>query len=324
MKFFKLDEDYNAKSDGKHPCIKVIGVGGCGKNSLNRLMEANLANIEFIAANTDKNSLSIANAPVKILMGKEFMTGHGTGGRPGLGKKAAGNARHEIIEALEGAEMVLLTATLGGGTGSGAAPVIASLAHEMGALVVAFVTRPFRFEGHKRARRARESVKKLKKFVDVLFEFNNETLLEQMPENLSMIEAFASIDRYFCEAMQCFVNLLQPNLISISGEGLRNIIDGYCEGCIAIGHGAGENMTTEAVNMALADHAFKIDRSRAENVLVNLTTGPEASMAVVANVCEMVAKSAGDQTGLLYSHSVSKSMVGRLKLTLVFLRPRSR
>jgi len=300
--------------------IKLIGVGGGGKNSINRLMKANLDSLDFIAANTDASSLSRSDPKVKILMGKDFLKGLGTGGRPGLGKKAAKAERDAITDALDGAEMVLITAGLGGGTGSGAAPVIAAIAHEMGALVVAFVTRPFRFEGKKRARKARESIKELKKYVDVLFDFHNEVLCRQEAE-VTLEKAFEAVDHYFAEAIRCFVKILESNLITVD---LKEVITGFCEGSIAIGHGKGPEMVSEAWDMALKDDAFKSDYADADQVILNITAGPEFSMSGVFEACEKVQKVSRNPAGIIYTHSVSPEIAGRIRISVVFLRPRSR
>lgn len=307
------------------PSIKVVGVGGGGKNSINRLMQSNLANLDFIAANTDAKSLKESKACIKILLGAEMpgLMGFGSGGRPGLARKAANLAKTEIAEALEGAEMVLITATLGGGTGSGAAPVIASIAHEMGALVVAFVTRPFRFEGPRRARKARESVKNLKKYVDILFDFKNDVTAELPPET-SMLEAFASIDSYFGEAIQCFIELLRPGLIDIGVLDLLDLAGGFCEGSIAVGRGSGEKMAGEAVETALADRTFKVNRSRVSVALMNVTSGPEMKTCDLSRLVSPVQAALGRESSLMYSHQVMNDMIGRIKATLVFLCPRSR
>jgi len=314
------DEDADVKSIATRKPFKLVGVGGGGKNSLNRLMKANLDNLDYIAANTDASSLSRSDARVKILMGQDFLKGLGTGGRPGLGKKAAQTARDEIISALDGAEMVLISATLGGGTGSGAAPLIAGIAHEMGALVVAFVTRPFRFEGTRKARKARESIKELRKHADILFDFRNEVLLKQAGD-IAMETAFAAVDNYFAEVIRCFVNMLTSNLISID---LHDIITGFCEGSIAIGHGKGPGMVSAAVEMALKDKAFKTDPGKTDQVIINITSGPELKTGAVSQACELIQKEVFHEAGIIYTHMVSPEMTGQIRLSVVFLRPRSR
>lgn len=307
------------------PSIKVVGVGGGGKNSLNRLLQSNLANLDFIAVNTDARSLNESKGGIKILLGKDMagLSGFGSASRPGLAKKAALSAKDEIAAALEGAEMVLITATLGGGTGSGASPVIASIAHEMGALVVAFVTRPFRFEGSRRARKARESVKNLKKYVDILFEFKNDALLK-MPEETLMEAAFSLIDGYIAEAVHCFIELLRPGLVNIDVQELADIAGGLCEGGIAIGRGAGDNRIDDAIEAIVADKTFKFDKSSSEMVFMNVTAGPELANSDLSRLTTSLHKVLGIEGSMKLSIQIQNEMAGKIKVTLVFLRPRSR
>ncbi|HNX77694.1 MAG TPA: cell division protein FtsZ [Candidatus Rifleibacterium sp.] len=299
-----------------------FGVGGGGCNCLNHLMEANLKNVEFIAANTDSLSLARSNSPVKILLGAELLQGSCAAGQVPLGRQAALDNAGEIAAIVENAEMVMISATLGGGTGSGAAPVIASLAHEKGALVAAFVARPFIFEGETRAGNAAASLLELKKYVDVLFEFKNDGILEN--ESITMLEAFAELDRRILEGARCFIEMMTPGLVSIDQQDLRYMIDGFCEGYIAIGHGSGENMAAEAVESMLADGTEKFAGEPMNGMVINFSSGPEFSGGRLLECVEQVNKVFGTDMPVHMTTRVSDEMAGRLKLSIVCLRPRSR
>lgn len=324
MKFPGLNVGLKATAVEKQRSVKVFGVGNSGLNFMRRLMEANLNNVEYIAASNDEQRLNNAEAVGKILIGAKALNGLGNRGQPAMGKEAA-MVDHKIITgALGNAEMVVITTTLGDDTGSGVAPVIAALANEMGALVVAFVTTPFSLEGQKRAENALESIIKLKDYVDVLFEFKNDTLLRQFSEDIGVNEAIAMVDRYFSDAICCFLNLFQGNVIRVTVGDFPTLIDGYYEGSISIGHGSGDNMAVEVVNMALSDHAFKIDRSKSDNVLINLTTGSEATINTVSEVCSLIQQNVNNTFFVQYSHTLCSDMNDQIKLTIVFLCPCSR
>lgn len=308
----------------ENPKTVFFGVGGGGCRCLNHLLAANLKNVEFIAANTDAQDLGLNSSPVKIQLGRELLNGNGAGGSASLGRKAALENAGEIAAIVENAEMVMISATLGGGTGSGAAPFIASLAHENGAMVVAFVSRPFRFEGKKRARVAADALRELKKYVDVLFEFRLDRLVNENEPEITVLEAFASLDQRICEAASCFLEMLSPGLISFDQQCLADMVDGFCDGYIAIGSGSGENMAAEAVASALADGTEKLAGEPLKGIIANFTCGPEFSPFQFHKFGLLVAKEFGDCEPWHFTVKIVDEMVGRLKLSLVFLRPRSR
>ncbi|MFA5596230.1 MAG: cell division protein FtsZ [Pusillimonas sp.] len=324
IKFSGLNVGLKATAVEKQRSVKVFGIGDGGLNYMRRLMEANLNNVEFIAASSDEQRLNHAEAGVKILIGEETLKGLGSQGQPAMGKEAAMVERKIITGALANAEMVVITTALGDDTGSGAAPVIAAIAHEMGVLVVAFVTTPFSSEGQKRAENALESIVKLKDYVDVLFEFKNDTLLSQSSQGIGMNEAIAMVDRYFSDAICCFLNLFQGNVVRVAVGDFPTLIDGYYDGSISIGHGSGDNMAVEAVNMALPDRVFKIDRSKSDNILINLTTGPAATINTVSEVCSLIQQNVNNTFFVQYSHTLCSDMNDQIKLTIVFLCPCSR
>jgi cell division protein FtsZ len=299
-----------------------FGIGGGGGLCLNHLLAANLQNVEFIAANTDAEALGLTDSPVKIQLGSELLHGLGTKGSVELGRKAALDNAGEIAAIVENAEMVMISAALGGGTGSGAAPVIASLAHEKGALVVAFVTRPFNFEGETRARNAAASLLELKKYVDVLFEFKLDRVLDN--ESITMLEVFNELDQRIFEGVRCFIEMMTPGLVSFDRGDLRDMIDGFCEGYIAIGHGSGENMVTEAVESMLADGTEKFAGEPMKGMIINFSIGPEFSGGSLLECVEQVNKVFGTDMPVHMTTKVSEEMAGRLKLSIVCLRPRSR
>ncbi|NCB40494.1 MAG: hypothetical protein EOM80_17170, partial [Erysipelotrichia bacterium] len=264
-----------------------FGIGGGGGRCLNNLLATNLQNVEFIAANTNAMGLGLNNSPVKIQLGSELLHGLGTNGSVALGRKAALENAGEIAAIVENAEMVIISATLGGGTASGATPVIASLAHEKGALVVAFVTRPFIFEGRTRARNAASSLRKLKKYVDVLFEFKLDRI--NASEN-TIQKAFAELDQRIFEGARCFMEMLTSGLVSFDRQDLQYMIDGFCEGYIAIGHGSGENMVTEAVESMLADGTEKFAGEPMKGMVINFSAGPEFATGCLLECVEQVNK----------------------------------
>ena len=233
--------------------IKVIGVGGAGGNAVNRMIEANIGGVEFIAANTDIQALRNSNASVKLQIGAKLTNGLGCGAVPEKGRQAALDDTKQIIEHLEGADMVFVTAGMGGGTGTGAAPVIASLATELGALTVGVVTKPFVFEGRKRLRHADEGLKELQKIVDTLITIPNERLLAAMGENALLEDSFRYADDVLCQAVQGISDIItMPGIVNVDFADVRTIMTGKGMALMGTGMAEGQNRAVEAAKRAIS------------------------------------------------------------------------
>jgi len=298
--------------------IKVIGVGGGGMNAVNRMIEANLSGVEFIAANTDAQALTSSNAKIKIQLGDKLTKGLGAGANFEIGKKAAEEDRDHIAEVLEGADMVFITAGMGGGTGTGAAPIVAEIAREVGALTVAVVTKPFTFEGRKRANAAEHGIKNLKDRVDAIIVIPNDKLLEISKENVTMLEAFGYADDILRQGVQGISDLIVvPGLINTDFADVKTIMSQAGSALMGIGTAAGENRAVTAAQMAISSPLLESSIQGAKGVLMNITAGPDLGIHEVNKACSIVQEVVDPDANIIYGHAVNDNMGDEIKITVI-------
>ncbi len=298
--------------------IKVIGVGGGGMNAVNRMIEADLSGVEFIAANTDAQALTNSNAKIKIQLGDKLTKGLGAGANFEIGKKAAEEDRDHIAEVLEGADMVFITAGMGGGTGTGAAPIVAEIAREVGALTVAVVTKPFTFEGRKRANAAEHGIKNLKDRVDAIIVIPNDKLLEISKENVTMLEAFGYADDILRQGVQGISDLIVvPGLINTDFADVKTIMSQAGSALMGIGTASGENRAVTAAQMAISSPLLESSIQGAKGVLMNITAGPDLGIHEVNKACSIVQEVVDPDANIIYGHAVNENMGDEIKITVI-------
>lgn len=259
--------------------IKVIGVGGGGGNAVNRMIQAELQGVHFLVVNTDVQSLNLSQAEHKIQIGSKLTKGLGAGADPEIGKKAAEESREELMQALAGADMVFVTAGMGGGTGTGGAPVVAEVAREIGALTVGVVTRPFTFEGRKRANQAEEGIQELRSKVDTLITIPNDRLLQVVDKSTSINEAFRIADDVLRQGVQGISDLIAvPGLINLDFADVKTIMSETGTALMGIGSAKGENRAVEAAKVAISSPLLETSVEGARGVLLNITGGPDLGL----------------------------------------------
>jgi cell division protein FtsZ len=299
--------------------IKVIGVGGGGCNAVSRMVSAGLGDVEFIVANTDQQALLHNPAPVKLQIGSQLTKGLGAGADPNIGREAALEDTDKILEALTGADLVFVTTGLGGGTGTGAAPVIASLANQMGALTIAVVTKPFRFEGRKRALQAEAGLRDLAQAVDSMITIPNERLLATVDRTTSMAKAFEAVDDVLRQAIQGISDLiLVPGLINLDFADVKTIMSrmglAIMGTGIATGEGRARIAATAAISSPLLEDA-NVDGAR--GVIINVTGGPDLTLSEVSEASEIVYNAAHEDANIIFGAVVDPAMEGQVKITVI-------
>jgi cell division protein FtsZ len=299
--------------------IKVIGVGGGGGNAVSRMVHAGFGGVEFIVANTDEQALAVNAAPIKVQIGRHLTKGLGAGADPTIGRAAALEDTEKIIEALTGADLVFVTTGLGGGTGTGAAPVIASLANQLGALTIAVVTKPFRFEGRKRALQAEAGVKELAGMVDTMIMIPNERLLATVARTTSMSEAFATADDVLRQAIQGISDLiLVPGLINLDFADVKTIMSRMGMAIMGTGVAQGENRATVAATAAISSPLLEdASMQGARGVIINVTGGPDLTLAEVSEASDIVYSAAHEDANIIFGAVVDPKMEGRVKITVI-------
>jgi cell division protein FtsZ len=309
-----LDEQRKAGA-----CIKVIGVGGGGGNAVNRMVGASLGDVEFIVANTDQQALLSNAAPVKLQIGSQLTKGLGAGADPDVGRAAALEDTEKILEALTGADLVFVTTGLGGGTGTGAAPVIASLANQLGALTVAVVTRPFRFEGRKRALQAEAGLAELADSVDSMITIPNERLLATVARSTSMSAAFETADDVLRQAIQGISDLiLVPGLINLDFADVKTIMSRMGLAIMGTGVASGENRARMAATAAVSSPLLEdANVEGARGVIINVTGGPDLTLAEVSEASEIVFEAAHEDANIIFGAVVDPAMEGQVKITVI-------
>ena len=308
--------------------IKVIGVGGGGSNAVNRMVTAGLESIDFIVANTDAQALAQATAPVRLQLGARLTKGLGAGADPNVGRQAALEDTEQLIGALDGADMVFVTAGMGGGTGTGAAPVIANLASELGALTVAVVTKPFRFEGKRRDLQATRGLEELQECVDTVITIPNERLLATIDRTTSLSDAFTRADDVLRQAIQGISDLIvMPGLINLDFADVTTIMSGMGLAIMGTGVGEGENRAVDAATRAVSSPLLEeasVEGARA--VIVNVTGGSDLSMLEVSEATSIIHEAAHEEANIIFGAVIDPSMQDRVKITVIatgFGQPRT-
>ena len=299
--------------------ITVVGVGGGGGNAVNRMVASGVGGVEFIVANTDAQALSNNNAPVRLQIGAKLTKGLGAGADPNIGRQAALEDTEQLIRGLDGADMVFVTTGLGGGTGTGAAPVIANLASELGALTVAVVTKPFKFEGKRRATQAARGLAELRESVDTVITIPNERLLATIDRNTSLTQAFTLADDVLRQAIQGISDLiLVPGLINLDFADVTTIMSGMGMAIMGTGYGEGESRAVEAANGAISSPLLE-DASveGARGVIINVTGGPDLSMLEVSEATSIIHEAAHEEANIIFGAVVDDTMAGRVKITVI-------
>jgi cell division protein FtsZ len=299
--------------------IKVVGVGGGGSNAVTRMVQAGLSGVEFIVANTDAQALRANPAPIKIQIGSKLTKGLGAGADPNVGRQAALEDTDLIIQAISGADMVFVTTGLGGGTGTGAAPVIASLATELGALTIAVVTRPFKFEGKKRQRSAEEGLDALREAVDTVITIPNERLLSVIDRSTSMLDAFITADDVLRQAIQGISDLiLVPGLINLDFADVKTIMSGMGVAMMGTATAEGSMRATDAANRAISSPLLEdASVNGARGVIINVTGGPDMSLMEVNEALTIIQEAAHEDANIIFGAVVDPQLQGRVKITVI-------
>lgn len=298
--------------------IKVIGVGGGGNNAVNRMIEDGVQGVEFIAVNTDAQALNMSKAEVTMQIGGTLTRGLGAGANPEIGRKAVEESRQQISDALQGADMVFVTAGMGGGTGTGAAPAIAHIARELGALTIGVVTRPFTFEGRKRAQNAAAGIEEMKKAVNTLIIIPNERLLEIVDKKTPMIEAFREADNVLRQGVQGISDLIAvPGLINLDFADVKTIMSNEGTALMGIGVATGEDRAAEAAKKAISSPLLETSINGAKGVLMNITGGMNLSLYEVQEAADIVAAATDDQLNMIFGSVINENLNEEIMVTVI-------
>ncbi len=298
--------------------IKVIGVGGGGSNAVNRMIDAGLKGVEFVAINTDRQALLLSNASQKIQIGEKLTKGLGAGANPEIGQKAAEESREIIQNVIQGSDMVFITAGMGGGTGTGAAPIIADIAKQLGILTVGVVTKPFTFEGRKRALHAEEGIKDLKEKVDTLVIIPNDRLLQISEKKTSILEAFRTADDVLRQGVQGISDLIAvPGLVNLDFADVKTIMLNTGMAHMGIGCSNGENRAVEAAKQAIQSPLLETSIEGAKGVLLNITGGPNLGLFEVNEAAELVSQSADPDANIIFGAVIDEDLKDEIRITVI-------
>jgi len=298
--------------------IKVIGVGGGGSNAVNRMIAEGLRGVEFIAVNTDAQALLMSDAPQRIRIGDKLTRGLGAGGDPEVGTKAAEESAEELEEVLNGTDMIFITCGMGGGTGTGAAPTIAELARNSGALTVGVVTKPFTFEGSRRQNVAVEGIERLKEKVDTLIVIPNDRLLEIVDKKASMTEAFRTADDVLRQGIQGISELITvPGLINLDFADVRSIMSGGGTSLMSVGVASGDSRGVEAAESAVSSSLLDVTIDGAQGILFNVTGGPNLSLFEVNEAAEIIKRKAHPDANIIFGAVIDDNLTDELRITLI-------
>ena len=310
---FSLDNNINEGA-----IIKVIGVGGGGGNAINRMIEENVKGVEFIAANTDVQALKNSKAETVIQLGPKYTRGLGAGSQPEVGQKSAEESEQQIRETLEGADMVFITAGMGGGTGTGAAPVVANIAKDLGALTVGVVTRPFSFEGPKRGRFAAEGIALMKENVDTLLIISNNRLLEVVDKKTPMLEAFREADNVLRQGVQGISDLITaPGYVNLDFADVKTVMANQGTALMGIGIASGEDRVVEATKKAISSPLLETSIDGAEQVLLNITGGLDMTLFEAQDASDIVANAATGDVNIILGTSISEELGDEIRVTVI-------
>ena len=310
---FTFDSD-----DNKNAVIKVIGVGGAGGNAVNRMIDDGVQGVSFVAANTDVQALNSNKAENKIQLGPKLTRGLGAGSHPEVGQKAAEESEQTIEDALKGADMIFITAGMGGGTGTGAAPIVAKIARETGALTVGVVTRPFTFEGPKRSKNAAEGISQLKQYVDTLVIIANNRLLEMVDKKTPMMDAFKEADNVLKQGVQGISDLItSTDYVNLDFADVKTVMANQGAALMGIGRASGENRTVEATKLAISSPLLEVSIDGAKQVLLNITGGPDLTLFEAQDASEIVSKAAGDDVNIIFGTSINPNLGDEVVVTVI-------
>lgn len=298
--------------------IKVIGVGGAGGNALDRMIEEQIQGVQFIAANTDLQVLDKSNADIKIQIGPKLTRGLGAGSKPEVGEKAAEESEEALTNALQGADMIFVTAGMGGGTGTGAAPVVARIAKDLGALTVGVVTRPFTFEGPDRARFAAEGIAQMKEHVDTLIIISNNRLLEMIDKKTPLSEAFHEADNVLRQGVQGISDLItSPGYINLDFADVTNVMKDQGTALMGVGSANGENRIEDATKKAISSPMLEVSIEGAQKVLLNITGGLDLTLYEMEAAAQIVSEAASSNVNIIWGTSIDESIGDEVRVTVI-------
>ncbi|HEU4913382.1 MAG TPA: cell division protein FtsZ [Actinomycetes bacterium] len=298
--------------------IKVVGIGGGGVNAVNRMIEVGLKGVEFIAINTDAQALLMSDADVKLDVGRELTRGLGAGANPEVGRKAAEDHTEEIEEVLKGADMVFVTAGEGGGTGTGGAPVVARIARSLGALTIGVVTRPFGFEGRRRANSAETGIDELRDEVDTLIVIPNDRLLSISDRNISMLDAFKSADQVLLQGVSGITDLITtPGLINLDFADVKSVMSGAGSALMGIGSSRGDNRAVEAAEMAISSPLLEASIDGAHGVLLSISGGSDLGLFEINEAAQLVAEAAHTEANIIFGAVIDDALGDEVRVTVI-------
>jgi len=301
-----------------YAAIKVVGIGGGGSNAVNRMISAGLRGVEFIAINTDAQALALSNADKKIHIGAKLTRGLGAGGDPEIGRQAAEESREELTEALEGADMIFVTAGMGGGTGTGGAHVVAQVGRELGSLTIGVVTRPFSFEGRRRADTAEEGIRNLRQRVNTVITIPNDRLLQVVDKSATVVEAFRVADDILRQGVQGIADLITvPGLINLDFADVRAVMTEAGSALIGIGVAEGENRAVKAAQAAIASPLLETSMDGARGVLMNITGGTDLALFEVSEAAQVVQKAADADANIIFGAVIDERLDGEVRITVI-------
>ena len=310
--------EFDMNMDDQLAVIKVIGVGGGGNNAVNRMIEHGVQGVDFIAVNTDAQALNLSKAESKLQIGGKLTRGLGAGANPEVGKKAAEESREQLEEVLKGADMVFVTAGMGGGTGTGAAPVIAQIARELGALTVGVVTRPFKFEGRKRQTQAIGGITAMKEAVDTLIVIPNDKLLEIVDKSTPMLEAFREADNVLRQGVQGISDLIAtPGLINLDFADVKTIMSDKGSALMGIGIATGENRATDSAKKAISSPLLETSIDGAKGVIMNITGGMNLSLYEVQEAADIVAMASDEDVNMIFGAVINENLTDEIIVTVI-------
>ncbi|MBQ3574765.1 MAG: cell division protein FtsZ, partial [Clostridia bacterium] len=298
--------------------IKVVGVGGAGTNAVNRMVDSGLQGVDFIAVNTDSQALALCEAGSKIQIGEKLTKGLGAGANPEVGQKAAEESREDIANAIKGSDLVFVTCGMGGGTGTGAAPVIAEIARDMGILTIGVVSKPFLFEGRQRMKNAEAGIERLKAHVDTLVVVPNDRLLSVVTKGTTMTEAFSIADDTLRQGIQGISDLIAlPALINLDFADVRTVMQSRGLAHMGIGTGKGENRMVDAAKMAISSPMLETSIDGARAVLINITGGPDTSIIEINEAAQLITAAADEEANIIFGAGIDENMEDEVKITVI-------
>lgn len=310
--------EFEIEETSTREVIKVIGVGGGGGNAINRMIESGLRGVEFVALNTDAQALNRSKADNKVQLGAKLTRGLGAGANPEIGEKAAEESREDIAAFIKGADMLFVTAGMGGGTGTGAAPIVAQIAREEGILTVGVVTRPFTFEGKRRAQQADDGILKLREYVDAMISIPNEKLLQIVEKNTPMSTAFLMADEVLMQGVKGITDLVKaPGEVNLDFADVETVMRRGGEALMGIGYGTGERRAVQAAQTAISSPMLEMAIDGARQVLFNITGGPNLTLMEVNEAANLITEAADPEANVIFGTSIDEEMEDEIRITVI-------